>query len=127
MRKKIGSSAIWEETIGYSRAVRVGNIIEVAGTTSIQDGEVVYSGDAFNQARHIIKIIEHALKQLDSGLDDVVRTRVYLKNVSDWEAVGRAHGEFFGKIRPASSMIAVAAMIDPEMLVEIEAMAIITQ
>ncbi|MBK8514915.1 MAG: RidA family protein [Saprospiraceae bacterium] len=126
MRTKISSSAIWEDTIGYSRAVKVGNIIEVAGTAAVRSGDVVHTGDAYNQTKYIIKIIEHVLKQLDSGLQDVVRTRIYLKHVNDWEEVGRAHGEFFGKIKPASSMIAVSSMINPEMLVEIEATAIIS-
>ena len=126
MRSKISSGAIWEDTVGYSRAVRVGNIIEVAGTTAVHRGEVVHIGDAFHQTRHIIMIIENVLKQLDSGLEDVVRTRIYLKNINDWEEAGRAHGEFFGVIKPASSMIAVSSMIHPDMLVEIEVTAIIS-
>lgn len=126
MKTKISSSAIWEDSIGYSRAVKVGNIIEVAGTAAVRNGDVVHTGDPYNQAKYVIKIIEHVLKQLDSGLDDVVRTRIYLKNVSDWEDVGRAHGEFFGTIKPACTMIEVSSMINPEMLVEIEATAIIS-
>jgi enamine deaminase RidA (YjgF/YER057c/UK114 family) len=126
MKTKISSSAIWEDSIGYSRAVKVGNIIEVAGTAAVRNGDVVHTGDPYNQAKYVIKIIEHVLKQLDSGLEDVVRTRIYLKNVSDWEDVGRAHGEFFGTIKPACTMIAVSSMINPEMLVEIEATAIIS-
>lgn len=126
MRSKISSGAIWEDTVGYSRAVRVGNIIEVAGTTAVHKGEVAHIGDAFHQTRHIIMIIENVLKQLDSGLEDVVRTRIYLKNINDWEEAGRAHGEFFGVIKPASSMIAVSSMIHPDMLVEIEVTAIIS-
>lgn len=126
MKTKISSSAIWEDSIGYSRAVKVGNIIEVAGTAAVRNGDVVHTGDPYNQAKYVIKIIEHVLKQLDSGLEDVVRTRIYLKNVSDWEDVGRAHGEFFGTIKPACTMIEVSSMINPEMLVEIEATAIIS-
>ncbi|MEY3422790.1 MAG: hypothetical protein RIR48_3119 [Bacteroidota bacterium] len=126
MKTKISSSAIWEDSIGYSRAVKVGNIIEVAGTAAVRNGDVLHTGDPYNQAKYVIKIIEHVLKQLDSGLEDVVRTRIYLKNVSDWEDVGRAHGEFFGTIKPACTMIAVSSMINPEMLVEIEATAIIS-
>jgi enamine deaminase RidA (YjgF/YER057c/UK114 family) len=126
MKTKISSSAIWEDSIGYSRAVKVGNIIEVAGTAAVRNGDVVHTGDPYNQAKYVIKIIEHVLRQLDSGLEDVVRTRIYLKNVSDWEDVGRAHGEFFGTIKPACTMIAVSSMINPEMLVEIEATAIIS-
>ena len=126
MRKKLSSSAIWEDTIGYSRAVRVGNIIEIAGTAAVKNGEVVHTGDPYNQTLYILKIIAHVLKQLDASLEDVVRTRIYLKNVNDWEEVGRAHGEYFSKIKPASTMIAVSSMINQEMLVEIEATAIIS-
>ncbi|MBK8053663.1 MAG: RidA family protein [Saprospiraceae bacterium] len=126
MKTKVSSSAIWEDSIGYSRAVKAGNIIEVAGTAAVRNGDVVHTGDPYNQAKYIIKIIDHVLKQLDSRLEDVVRTRIYLKHVSDWEEVGKAHGEFFGTIKPACSMIAVSSMINPEMLVEIEATAIIS-
>ena len=126
MRKKLSSSAIWEDTIGYSRAIRVGNIIEIAGTAAVKNGEVVHTGDPYNQTLYILKIIAHVLKQLDASLEDVVRTRIYLKNVNDWEEVGRAHGEYFSKIKPASTMIAVSSMINQEMLVEIEATAIIS-
>ena len=126
MRIKIGSGAIWEDTVGYSRAVKVGNIIEVAGTTAVKNGELVYQNDPYNQTICIIQIIEEALRQLDASLEDVVRTRIYLKNVSDWEAVGRAHGLYFSKIKPASTMLAVASMIHPDMLVEIEVTAIIS-
>jgi enamine deaminase RidA (YjgF/YER057c/UK114 family) len=126
MRTKLSSSAIWEDTIGYSRAVRVGNIIEIAGTAAVKNGEVVHTGDPYNQTLYILKIIAHVLKQLDASLENVVRTRIYLKNVNDWEEVGRAHGEYFSKIKPASTMIAVSSMINQEMLVEIEATAIIS-
>jgi len=126
MKTKLSSNAIWEDTIGYSRAIKVGNVIEIAGTAAVRSGDVVHTGDAYNQTKYIIKIIEHVLKQLDADLEDVVRTRIYLKHVNDWENVGRAHGEFFSKIKPASTMIAVSSMINPEMLVEIEATAIIT-
>lgn len=126
MRTKIGSGAIWEDTVGYSRAVKVGNIIEVAGTTAVKNGEIVHQNDPYNQTICIIQIIEEALKKLNASLEDVVRTRIYLKNVSDWEAVGRAHGLYFSKIKPASTMLAVASMINPDMLVEIEVTAIIS-
>ena len=126
MRTKLSSSAIWEDTIGYSRAVRVGNIIEIAGTAAVKNGDVVHTGDPYNQTLYILKIIDHVLKQLDAKLEDVVRTRIYLKNVNDWEEVGRAHGEYFSKIKPVSTMIAVSSMINQEMLVEIEATAIIS-
>jgi enamine deaminase RidA (YjgF/YER057c/UK114 family) len=126
MKTKLSSSAIWEDIIGYSRAVKVGNVIEIAGTAAVRNGDVVHTGDPYNQTKYIIKIIEHVLKQLDATLDDVVRTRIYLKHVADWEEVGRAHGEFFNRIKPASTMVAVSSMINPEMLVEIEVTAIIT-
>jgi len=126
MRTKLSSSAIWEDIIGYSRAVKVGNTIEIAGTAAVKNGDVIFTGDPYNQAKYILKIIENALKQLDASLEDVVRTRIYLRNVDDWEAVGRAHGEYFTTIKPACTMIAVQAMINPEMLVEIEATAIIS-
>lgn len=126
MRTKIGSGAIWEDTVGYSRAVKVGNIIEVAGTTAVKNGEIVHQNDPYNQTICIIQIIEEALKKLNASLEDVVRTRIYLKNVSDWEAVGQAHGLYFSKIKPASTMLAVASMINPDMLVEIEVTAIIS-
>lgn len=126
MRTKIGSGAIWEDTVGYSRAVKVGNIIEVAGTTAVKNGEIVHQNDPYSQTICIIQIIEEALKKLNASLEDVVRTRIYLKNVSDWEAVGQAHGLYFSKIKPASTMLAVASMINPDMLVEIEVKAIIS-
>lgn len=122
---KLSSSAIWEDVIGYSRAVRVGNVIEIAGTASVRNGQVIHPGDPYNQTKYIIQIIEHVLKRLDASLSDVVRTRVYLKHVADWEEVGRAHGEYFHEIKPASTMIAVSSMIVPDMLVEIEATAIL--
>ena len=126
MKTKIGSGAIWEDTVGYSRAVKVDNLIEVAGTTAMQDGMLVHPESAYLQTKLIIKIIEDALVKLGSSLDDVVRTRIYLKNISDWQEVGRAHGEYFGKIKPTSTMLAVTSLINPEMLVEIEATAIIS-
>lgn len=125
MKTKLSSSAIWEDTIGYSRAIRVDNIIEIAGTAAVSNGNVVHTGDAYNQTLFIIRILEHVLKQLDATLENVVRTRIYLKHISDWEDVGKAHGEYFSKIKPVSTMIAVSSMINPEMLVEIEATAII--
>ncbi len=126
MRTKLGSGAIWENTIGYSRAVKVGNIIEIAGTTAVKEGEVLHTGDAYLQTVSILKTIEQVLQQMGASLNDVVRTRIYLKNIDDWEEVGKAHGEFFGNIKPAATMVAVAALINPEMLVEIEATAILS-
>lgn len=126
MRSKVSSGAIWEDAVGYSRAVKVGNTIEIAGTSAVKDGKVVFTGDPYLQAKYIINIFENVLNQLDASLEDIVRTRIFLKNVSDWEEVGRAHGEYFNKIKPASTMLAVLSMIDPEILVEIEATAIIS-
>ena len=125
MKTKLSSSAIWEDIIGYSRAIKVGNVIEIAGTAAVKNGQVIFTGDPYQQAIYILKIIENALKQLDASMEDVVRTRIYLKNIHDWEAVGMAHGEYFSKIKPVSTMIAVSSLINPEMLVEIEATAII--
>ena len=125
MKQLVSSGAKWEDIVGYSRAVKVGNIIEVAGTTAVQGGKVQYVGDAYNQTIMILKTINAALVELGSSVDDVVRTRIYITNIEDWEAVGRAHGEFFSTVKPASTMVEISKLIDPEMLVEIEVSAII--
>lgn len=126
MKTKLSSSAVWENIVGYSRAVKVGNLIEIAGTASVKDGEVIHSHDPYLQARYIIQIIENALKQLDSSLEDVIRTRIYLRHVDDWPKVAKAHGEYFLKIKPVCTMVAVSSMINPDILVEIEATAVIS-
>jgi enamine deaminase RidA (YjgF/YER057c/UK114 family) len=120
-RKKFSTGAPWEEIVGYSRAVRSGNIIEVSGTIALdQDGKSLGAGDPHRQTLEIIRIAKRVLEQAGSGLEDVIRTRIYVTDISMWEEVGRAHGEFFAQIRPATSMVEVSKLIRPESLVEIE-------
>ena len=121
-RQNISSGAPWESVVGYSRAVRTGPHISIAGTAPVgDDGEVVGVGDAYLQTKRCIEIIEKALEAAGAGLEHVVRTRLFVTDISLWEAVGRAHGEVFGDIRPACTMVEVKALIDPDMLVEIDA------
>ena len=119
-RQNISSGAKWENIVGYSRAVRIGPLIEVAGTTAAKDGEVLHKGDPYSQAKAIIDIASKALQEAGAALSDVVRTTVYLKDINDWKEVGRAHGEAFKDIKPASTMLQVSAFVDADMLVEIE-------
>lgn len=125
-RINISSGAPWEDVVGYCRAVRVGNVVEVAGTAAVDEhGRLVGEGDAHRQAAFILTKIEHALAQAGATLRDVVRTRVFVTDIAHWEAVGRAHGAVFKDIKPVTSLVAVKALIAPEMLVEIEATAIV--
>lgn len=125
-RQNISSGAPWESIVGYSRAVRLGNMVVVAGTTAADEqGQVVGIGDPYAQTIYILQKIKRALAQAGASMEDVIRTRMYVTQIDQWEAIGRAHGEFFREVRPAATMVEVSRLIDPQMLVEIEVEALL--
>ena len=125
MRRNISSNTIWEDKFGYSRAVRVGNVIEVSGTTAVDGEEIIGQGNIYEQTKFIFGKIEKALSEAGAGMKDVVRTRMFVTDISLSAEVGRAHGEFFKEIKPTASMIEIKGLIHPELLIEIEVTAII--
>jgi enamine deaminase RidA (YjgF/YER057c/UK114 family) len=125
-RTNVSTGTKWEPKFGYSRAVRVGDHVYVSGTTATEDGEVVAPGDPAAQTRHILGIVENSLADAGASLDDVVRTRVFLTDIDDWQAVGAVHAEVFGDVRPATSILGVSELLDPDIVVEIEVDAVHT-
>lgn len=124
-RQNISSGSPWEASVGYSRAVKIGNVIEVSGTVAAGDNGVVGKGDAYQQTQFILQKIEKALKEAGASFENVIRTRIFVTNISDWQAVGKAHGEIFGEIRPATSVVEVSKLVNDDYLVEIEASAVV--
>lgn len=124
-RKNYATGAKWEEIVGYSRAVRIGNIIEVSGTVAVENGEVIGIDNPYQQTTKILEIIKRAIESLGGSVEQIIRTRIYVTDILHWDEVGRAHGEFFKEIKPATSMVEISGLISPEYLVEIEATAIL--
>ena len=125
-RRTVTTGTEWESTVGYARAVEYGDTVHVSGTTATDEGEVIATGDPYGQAHRALENIEAALAETSATIEDVVRTRLYVTDIDDWEEIGRAHGEVFGKIQPATTMVETSRLIHPEMLVEIEAVAIVS-
>lgn len=126
-RKNISSGAKWEDIVGYSRAVRIANIVEVSGTAPVDGDKIIGIGNAYEQAKYCLQKIELALNEAGATLNDVVRTRMFVTDISLWEEFGKAHGEFFKEIKPVTSMIEIKSLIDPQMLIEIEATAVVSE
>jgi enamine deaminase RidA (YjgF/YER057c/UK114 family) len=125
-RLNISSKAVWEDEVGYSRAVKVGNQIEISGTVSVKKGKIYAPKDPYGQTKRILRIIEKTLSKAGATLEDVIRTRMYVTDITQWQEVGKAHGEVFKQIKPATTMVEVKALIDQEFMVEIEATAVIS-
>jgi enamine deaminase RidA (YjgF/YER057c/UK114 family) len=126
-RTNISSSAIWEDQIGYSRAVKIGRVVEISGTSAIDRDKIIAPNDPYQQTKFIIRKIERAINEAGGSLEDVIRTRIYVTNINDWSAIGKAHGEFFRNIKPATTMVEVKSLIDPNFVVELEATAILPE
>lgn len=124
-RKNISSGAVWEDLIGYSRAVRINNIVEISGTTSTDGDRIIGVGNVYEQAKYILKKIEKILLTANASLEDVIRIRMFVTDISKWEEIGKVHNEFFQNIKPAATMVEVKSLIHPDLLIEIEATAII--
>jgi enamine deaminase RidA (YjgF/YER057c/UK114 family) len=126
-RTNISSGAIWEDEVGYSRAVKIGRVIEVSGTSAIDRDKIIAPNDPYQQTKFIIRKIERAINEAGGSLEDVIRTRIYVTNIDDWSAIGKAHGEVFRNIKPATTMVEVKSLIDPNFVVELEATAILSE
>ncbi len=127
-RLNVSTNTQWENIVGYARAVRIGNVVEVAGTTAVNEqGQVVGVGDPYAQTRFVLAKIERALAEAGAAMSDVVRTRMFVTRMEDWQEIGRAHGEFFRAVKPAATMVEVSALINPDLLVEIEATAVVDE